>query len=110
MDVLVVALDERARTQATQQRLDFFRREHAGVAELLRPGDRALHVFGEELAIEGEGIVQRPQEGGRPFREAAAPHGHSDTALSSTTNGAIRFRPRVCKPKSLMKPAESVTS
>src|SRR5258706_6248795 len=94
-------------------RLRLIGREHAGTREGTRPRDRALHVLREQLAVEGERVVEGTQERRRRGREAASPHRHCCATLPVTSlrpNGASRFRPRSCKPKRRMKPAESLAS
>src|SRR5215470_16728085 len=94
-------------------RLRLFGREHAGAREGTRPRDRALHVLREQLAVEGERIVEGTQERRRWGRKAASPHRHCCATLPVTSGrakGASRLRPRSCRPKRRMKPAESFAS
>src|SRR5947199_8067966 len=97
------------------QRVDdscgFIGREHARVLQRTRPRDRAFDIRSEQLMIEREGVVELLQQLRWPRLETTSPQlaNRHRAACFSTAIGDKRFRPRSGRPKSRMKPAESVT-
>src|SRR5205807_2257136 len=74
MNVFVIAAGGRVdASECAEDRVQFVVSEYANFRQRTGPGDRAFHVVVEQLAVEGEGVVEPPQQRRRLALEAPAP-------------------------------------
>ena len=122
MDVFVIAARRRLDAhQRADDRVDLVVGQHAGTRQRARPGDRAFHVVGEQLAVERERVVERRSKRRRLAARSARPTTSASTRRLPQPRGRhfiggqrvvilrreMRLRPRSWQAEERMKPAES---